>query len=140
MSGINFKLDPRLEQDSVFVCAMELCQVRLHRNAAFPWLMLVPQRDGMVEVLDLDSHAQDILWHEVRFAATAVQKLFTPKKLNIAAIGNITSQLHVHVIARYADDKAWPQPVWNSGVSADYSDDDLATRVTLLQGALAFNG
>lgn len=120
MSGINFTLDPRIESDSVFICDLELCHVRLHKNAAFPWIMLMPRRAGMVEIFDLSADDRAVLWAELERAAAVMTKIYGPKKLNIANLGNVTPQLHIHVIARFDTDGAWPGPVWNSGVTTTY--------------------
>lgn len=121
---MTFILDPRIESDSAFVCDLELCHVRLHKNAAFPWIMLMPRRAGLVEVFDLNEADQKILWTELRRAAAVMTQLYKPKKLNIANLGNVTPQLHIHVIARFDTDGAWPGPVWNAGVTAPYDNID----------------
>lgn len=122
---MNFNLDPKLEADSVFVCDMELSQVRLIKNAAFPWLLLIPRQNNLVEIFDLSVPDQEKLLKEIRHAADVMKKLYQPKKLNVANLGNVVPQLHVHVIARHDTDKAWPNPVWNSGVKEEYAANDL---------------
>lgn len=112
-------LDPRLLADSVAVASLDLCQVRLAKNAAWPWVILVPQVADVVEVTDLSSSDYAQLWDEVRIVSRALQAVVAkPDKMNIAAIGNIVRQLHVHVVARYDGDPAWPGPVWGSGHQA----------------------
>lgn len=133
----DFILDPRLENDSVFLCDLKLCQARLHKNAAFPWILLIPKRPDIVEILDLNDEDQDTLYNETLFAANMLKKLYKPTKINIATLGNVVPQLHMHVIARSNTDKAWPQPVWNSGVKDDYSPEDLESTVQQLQKALS---
>lgn len=113
-------LDPRLESDSTFITALELCDVRLTHNAAFPWLLLIPREDGIVEIIDLTPSNQRLLMQEIVLVSQVLQQLFQPTKLNVASLGNIVSQFHVHIVARYDRDKAWPHPVWNSGVHIDY--------------------
>lgn len=132
-----FKLDSRLENDSVFLTDLKLSQVRLHKNAAFPWVMLVPKRNDVVEILDLKDDDQDTLWDEILFVSNVMKRLFKPKKLNVANLGNVVPQLHVHVIARFEEDKAWPGPVWNSGVKRDYELEEAEKIVKQLQAALA---
>jgi diadenosine tetraphosphate (Ap4A) HIT family hydrolase len=122
---MTFILDPRLENDSVFICDLPLSQVRLSKNSAFPWLLLIPRQNDIVEIFDLSVADQGVLLNEMRVAAAVLKKLFTPKKLNVANLGNVVPQLHVHVIARFEEDKAWPGPVWNSGVKEYYADDEL---------------
>jgi diadenosine tetraphosphate (Ap4A) HIT family hydrolase len=107
-----FELDPRLEGDSLPVIDLALCQVRLMNDARYPWLVLVPRRAGMVELFDLEEADQQQLHQDIRRCGEALRTLYRPDKLNIAALGNQVSQLHVHVIARFGDDAAWPDPVW----------------------------
>jgi len=132
----SFTLDPRLENDSVFICDWNLSHVRLHRNAAFPWLLLMPRRDGMRDIIDLSEPDQEEFLREIRFASQVMKKLYDPTKLNVANLGNIVSQLHVHVVARFDTDEAWPGPIWNSGVSKEYETDRLAATIQMLQQEL----
>ena len=113
-------LDPRLESDSTFIIDLDLSQVRLSHNAAFPWILLIPQHEGISEILELTPHDQQVLMQEIVLSSHVMQHLFQPTKLNVASLGNVVPQLHVHIVARYDHDKAWPNPVWNSGVSAVY--------------------
>jgi diadenosine tetraphosphate (Ap4A) HIT family hydrolase len=113
---MSFNLDPKLEADSEFVCDLKLSQVRLIKNAAFPWILLIPRQNDMVEITDLSVSDQEELLREIRQAMNLFKEVFSPKKLNVANLGNVVAQLHVHVIARFETDKAWPGPVWNSGV------------------------
>lgn len=107
-----FTLDPALERDSFFICDYPLCQIRLMDHAAFPWLLLIPRRAGCVEWIDLEREDQHHLSEEIAIISHLFQALVTPDKLNIAALGNQVRQLHVHLIGRYRDDPAWPNPVW----------------------------
>lgn len=113
-------LDPRLESDSTFIIDLSLSQVRLSHNAAFPWILLIPQREGIAEILELSTYDQQVLMQEIVLASHVMQQLFQPTKLNVANLGNVVPQLHVHIVARYNHDKAWPHPIWNSGVSTVY--------------------
>lgn len=112
MSKEVFSLDPRLEADSIAVCSLDLCTVRLMNNATYPWLLLIPQRADLVELIDLDRPGQVQLMDEITLASRALKSATGCYKLNIATLGNQVSQLHVHVIARVRDDPAWPGPVW----------------------------
>lgn len=127
-------LDPRLESDSTFITTLKLCDVRLNHNAAFPWILLIPRREGISEIIDLTPSDQQLLMEEIVLVSQLVQQLFQPTKLNIASLGNIVSQLHVHVVARYNSDKAWPHPIWNSGISIDYDSKAKIERIAQLQG------
>lgn len=132
---MSFALDKRLEADSVLVCDLPLSQVRLHKNAAFPWVLLIPRQNGIVEIIDLSLSDQEQLWHEIRQASQIVKKLFAPTKINVANLGNVVPQLHVHVVARYDTDKAWPGPIWNSGVKEEYNAVMLQDRLAQLKAA-----
>lgn len=112
---MTFELDPVLAADTLELVSFELCDVRLMNDARFPWLILVPRREAAVEILDLDVADQDLLWAEIRAAAGALRAAHRPDKLNIGALGNQVAQLHVHVIARFRGDDAWPAPVWGTG-------------------------
>ncbi|MBX3458230.1 MAG: HIT family protein [Candidatus Paracaedibacteraceae bacterium] len=118
------KLDPRLENTSSFVCDLSLCQVRLSHNAAFPWILLIPKTEHCIEITDLSSSDQHLLMSEINQASQIMQRIFSPNKLNIATLGNVVPQMHIHIIARYTTDPAWPNPVWNT-ISKDYSEQDL---------------
>ncbi|MES2214414.1 MAG: HIT family protein [Pseudomonadota bacterium] len=117
---MGYTLDPRLDADSEFICHLNLSEVRLHKNSAFPWIMLIPKRENIVELIDLSPQDQALLFQEILLASHVVKEHFLPDKLNVANLGNIVSQLHVHIIARFREDLAWPNPVWNSGIKSDY--------------------
>ena len=89
----------------------------------YPWTILVPREPGVTEVIDLALTQQAQLWHESAILSRALKSLFSPDKLNIAALGNVVSQLHVHHIARFYDDVAWPDPVWGKRPSVPYHPD-----------------
>lgn len=131
----DFVVDPKLEADSHFIIDLELSQIRLSNNAAFPWLILVPRRANIVEIIDLDDTDRELLFKEIVLASQIMKQLFQPTKLNVANLGNIVPQLHVHVVARFDKDAAWPGPIWNSGVREDYSPAKLQERMLLVQGA-----
>jgi diadenosine tetraphosphate (Ap4A) HIT family hydrolase len=118
---MSFHLDGQLEADTWTVCDMHLCRVLLARNAAWPWLILVPMRENKVEIIDLSEPEQGMLWREIEKASRALQRLTAPDKLNVAAIGNVVRQLHIHIVSRRMNDPAWPSPIWGSGFSASYS-------------------
>jgi diadenosine tetraphosphate (Ap4A) HIT family hydrolase len=116
-----WSLHPQLAQDTVPVGDLALARVLLANDANFPWLILVPRRPGLVELIDLDDAAQVQLLGEVAAAARALKSITECDKLNIAALGNQVAQLHVHVIARRHSDTAWPKPVWGAAAPAAYS-------------------
>lgn len=107
-----FKLDEKLANDSYFIADLKLSQLILMNNANYPWLILVPKIAGAAEITDLDFANQTELLREINQVAKILQDKFNPHKLNIANLGNMVRQLHIHVIARFKDDAAFPRPVW----------------------------
>ncbi|GGX99373.1 histidine triad (HIT) protein [Litchfieldella qijiaojingensis] len=116
----DFRLDSRLESDSLPVCDLPLCQVRLMNDARFPWLVLIPRRPGIREVFELSSSDQVQLWHEATEVGRVMKDATQGDKLNLATLGNVVAQLHLHVIVRKTDDAAWPAPVWGHGEARSY--------------------
>jgi diadenosine tetraphosphate (Ap4A) HIT family hydrolase len=129
-------LHPQLAEDSHPVATLPLCELRLMDDGNYPWLVLVPRVSEAVELLDLDAAQRHALTDEVDQAARALHALFRPDKLNVAALGNLVPQLHVHVIARYRHDPAWPAPVWGRVAARPYSPETLVERIAALQAAL----
>jgi len=115
-----FSLSPRLEADSVFVTDWPLSQVRLMDDQRFPWLILVPRRAGLEEWAELTRADAHQLSDEIARAGEALTQLYKPTKVNVGALGNIVRQMHVHVIARFETDAAWPGPVWGQGARLPY--------------------
>jgi diadenosine tetraphosphate (Ap4A) HIT family hydrolase len=115
-----FSLDPQLAADSLAVAELPVSVVRLMRDANYPWLLLVPRRDGLAEIVDLDAADRTQLMAEIALASQALRETTRCDKLNVAALGNVVRQLHVHVIARRTTDPAWPKPVWGAVPSTAY--------------------
>jgi diadenosine tetraphosphate (Ap4A) HIT family hydrolase len=115
-----WSLHPQLAQDTVPIGDLALARVLLANDANFPWLILVPRRPGLVELIDLEENAQVQLLGEIAAAAHALKAITECEKLNIAALGNQVAQLHVHVIGRRHGDAAWPKPVWGAAAPAAY--------------------
>ena len=132
-----FELDPRLAADTLPVATLGLCEVRLMNDARFGWLVLVPQRPGMVEIADLDAEERAVLWQEVEHAAAALRSATPCDKLNLGALGNIVRQLHVHLVARREGDDAWPGPVWGSGPAQAWSLDERDRLIEKLRAGLS---
>jgi diadenosine tetraphosphate (Ap4A) HIT family hydrolase len=107
-----FRLDPRLAQDTVELDGWPLCRVRLMNDANYPWLILVPEREAARDIIDLTPRDRAVLMTEIAAASQGLVRLTNPDKLNVAALGNVVAQLHVHIIARFTTDPAWPRPVW----------------------------
>lgn len=120
MSRPDFVLDPRLAADTVPVGDLALCHVLMMDESRFPWLVLVPRRPGMSELTDLDAADAASLWEEIRLSVGVLQALSKPDKVNVAALGNVVAQLHVHVVGRFLSDPAWPGPVWGHGARIPY--------------------
>jgi diadenosine tetraphosphate (Ap4A) HIT family hydrolase len=110
--------------------------VLLAKDSSFPWLILVPERDGVREIHELSDKDQSTLLSEITRATAALGALFAPDKLNVAALGNAVAQLHVHVVARYRTDRAWPRPIWGTGPAAPYEEERLASMLARLRAAL----
>lgn len=112
-----FELDPRLARDSDLVSRLDLCQLRLSRDARWPWLILIPERNAVSETFELSPDEQATLSRETNRVGTALKQVTGATKINIGALGNIVRQLHVHVVARTEDDANWPGPIWGFGVA-----------------------
>lgn len=130
-----FELDARLARDCISITDLPLCNVRLMDNKKFPWLVLIPRVGGASEWIDLDRETQHQLSDEIAIVSHILKALVTPDKLNIATLGNQVPQLHVHVIARYKGDPAWPNPVWG-GPSEYYKDEESSRFIYDLKSAL----
>ncbi len=121
-----FALDPRLEQDTFALGDFPLCRLLLSKDANYPWFILVPRRAGISEVFQLDDSEREQLWKETNFLSETLKHCFAADKMNVAALGNVVSQLHMHVIVRRRDDVAWPAPVWGNKPAIEYSSDQLS--------------
>jgi diadenosine tetraphosphate (Ap4A) HIT family hydrolase len=116
-----FVLSPRLAADSIFLADWPLSQIRLLDDSRFPWLMLVPRRPDLGEWMQLGDDDLLALAQEIKRASEALTRIASPDKINVGALGNIVRQLHVHVVARFTRDAAWPGPVWGSGERVPYA-------------------
>ena len=129
-----FELDSRLESGLLFVCDFELCQVRMMPDPECPWLVLVPKRAGMREIHELSESDQGLLLAEITRCTKLLEEKFTPEKINLGALGNIVPQLHIHLIARYLTDRAWPDPIW--GVAMQNDPEKVEQNLAIVQAAL----
>jgi diadenosine tetraphosphate (Ap4A) HIT family hydrolase len=116
----DWSLHPQLAQDTVPVGDLGLSRVLLSNDANYPWLILVPRRPRLVEIIDLAENEQVQLLGEIAKAARVLKAVTECEKLNVAALGNVVAQLHVHVIARRHSDAAWPKPVWGAAPPSAY--------------------
>jgi diadenosine tetraphosphate (Ap4A) HIT family hydrolase len=131
-----FQLDTRLASDCVNIGHFTLCTALLMKDANYPWVILVPMRADICEIFELDELDQEQLAWESSHVAKAMKRLFQADKMNIAALGNVVPQLHVHHVARLTDDPAWPNPVWGKVPIRGYTVAALQERVKQLQQAL----
>ncbi|MFC4699562.1 HIT domain-containing protein [Glaciecola siphonariae] len=138
-SEMDFKLHPQLIADSMHLARLDLCEVRIINDANYPWFLLVPQRNGLVELHDLTLDEQQLLTIESRLLSGAIINCFAPDKLNVASIGNMVSQLHVHHIARFKTDLAWPKPVWGLFEAKPYEQGQLSERIESMHTCLKAN-
>lgn len=121
-----FVLDSRLQQDTLPMGDLPLCRLLLSNDSNYPWFILVPRRADISEVFQLEAADQLQLWQETTELAQLLQSVFQADKMNVAALGNVVSQLHMHVIVRRRDDVAWPAPVWGKHPVQPYSDEEVA--------------
>jgi diadenosine tetraphosphate (Ap4A) HIT family hydrolase len=130
------ELHPQLAKDCIELGRFSLCRLLLMNDANYPWFILVPMRDGMHEIHELFEADQQQLLRESSLVSCMLVDAFRADKVNIAALGNIVPQLHIHHIARYKDDPAWPAPVWGKHAAKPYPDKDLQELVSKVQLAL----
>ena len=124
LRAANWTLDPLLERDTTAIGDLPLCRALLINDANYPWVLLVPRRHAAVEIIDLEYVEQAQLMTEVAHASRTLKAMTGCDKINVAALGNVVSQLHVHIIARSRGDAAWPRPVWNVAPPKNYDPDD----------------
>lgn len=130
-----FVLHPQLETDTHPVGNLPLCRVLLMNNALYPWVILVPQHNNLTEITDLSAPQRAQLMEETATVASTMKQIYWPEKMNIAALGNQVPQLHVHIIARFKTDQAWPNPVWGQG-SKPYSPSGRDQTIEVLRARL----
>ncbi|MEN5363320.1 HIT family protein [Brevundimonas intermedia] len=132
---MGFEVAPAFEAGSVAAAEWPLCHVRLQDDARFPWLILIPRVEGAVELEDLSVEQRAMLMEETVRAGALVRRLGVVEKLNVGAIGNVTAQLHVHVVGRRRDDGLWPDPVWGRGLAAPYTDEERVRLMSILSSS-----
>jgi len=129
---MSFTLHPDLQRDGIPLGTFALCQVLLINDSHYPWFVLVPQRENISDTIDLNPEDYAALWQESRLFSQAIMDAFNGEKLNVAALGNMTPQLHIHHIVRYKSDAAWPGPIWGKQALQPY----LETEIRDLQAKL----
>jgi len=134
---MTFSLHPQLAGDTAPVCDLPLSAALLMNDARFPWIILVPRVPNVRDLVDLNHSDQIVLLDEINRTCQTLKMLFTPDKLNVASLGNMVPQLHVHIIARHTTDAAWPAPVWGAGTIKPYDESTRASRLAALASELA---
>jgi len=122
--GKGYKLDVRLESDTIFLCSLFLCDVLLMNEKQVPWFILVPRVKDAVELFDLSEENRGLVFEESIFIAEKIKSHYRCEKINIAVLGNMVRQLHIHIIGRHSADPAWPNPVWGNLISQKYSEQE----------------
>jgi diadenosine tetraphosphate (Ap4A) HIT family hydrolase len=135
-ADVAFALDPRLQADTQPIGDLPFTRVLLMDDARFPWLVLVPRIAGLRELIELSQGDQQRLLDDINLAAHVMHAIEKPDKLNIAMLGNVVPQFHVHVIARFERDAAWPKPVWGVGERIPYAAHELRRYADELAAAL----
>ena len=132
-----FEMDKRLVKDTIVLGDFGLSRVLLMNDSRYPWLILVPRVADISEVFVLTAQQQQQLWQETSVVGQALKDVFQADKINIATLGNVVKQLHMHVVVRMQNDAAWPAPVWGKGEAQPYSAEALADMRVRLHAALA---
>ena len=132
-----WSLNPQLERDSSTLGNLPLCHIRLMNDANYPWLLLIPRCANATEIMDLSETDQAHLMREITKTIRALKTETSCHKINVAAIGNVVAQLHVHVVARFRTDTAWPKPVWGAAPARAYDDAALQKLLASLRAQLA---
>jgi len=131
-----FELHTQLAADTAFVTDALLCRILLMNDANFPWLILVPRRAGLRDYHNLSADDLAVVNDEIVKTSRVLTALYKPDKINVAALGNMVSQLHIHVIARFTDDVAWPKPVWGVDSAKPYAPEALEARLVEFRRAI----
>ena len=130
---MSFTLHPTLQKDCIELGQLELCRVLLMNDSQFPWLILVPERENITEIHQLSADDQQQLMRESSYIAEQLATLYHADKMNIAALGNMVPQLHIHHVVRYKTDKAWPAPIWGKFDALAYTDEELDSTLKKLE-------
>jgi diadenosine tetraphosphate (Ap4A) HIT family hydrolase len=131
-----FELHPRLTQDCIAIGRFDLCQLLLMNDSQYPWFILVPERTDLQEIYQLSKADQELLTEESSYLAENLSILYKADKMNIATIGNLVPQLHIHHIVRYRSDKAWPAPVWGKFPAVPYTEQQIADNLERIKDRL----
>jgi len=137
MDAVSFVIDSQLKQTSYPLTSLDVCDLRLVDDQRWPWLLIIPRIPHAVELIDITPDLRAQVWLEIDHVGRVMRDQFSPHKLNIAALGNQVRQLHVHCIARFPEDEAWPNPVWGVGDSVPYDSELLNSRLNALRDAFS---
>ncbi|MEQ1559243.1 MAG: HIT family protein [Methyloglobulus sp.] len=133
---MKFKLHPQLKQDCIAIGRFELCHLLMINDSQFPWFVLVPEINGITEIFQLNKPQQSLLIEESSTLADTLNTLYNADKINIAAIGNLVPQLHIHHVVRYRTDKVWPAPIWGKLPAIAYLEQELSDTLGSITHAL----
>ena len=137
---MSFELHSQLQQDCIELGRFELCRLLLMNDSRYPWFILVPERPKITEIYELSEDDQIQLTRESSHLARELAACFNAGKMNIAALGNMVPQLHIHHIVRYRTDPAWPGPIWGKGEAVPYGDDAQVQVIARVASALTASG
>ncbi|MFA6164893.1 MAG: HIT domain-containing protein [Methylobacter sp.] len=133
---MTFQLHPRLQQDCITIGHFELCRLLMMNDSQYPWFVLVPEKADMSEIYQLTKPDRELLTEESSYLAENLAELYHADKMNIAAIGNMVPQLHIHHIVRYQTDRAWPAPVWGKFDAVPYTEQQITDNLARLRKQL----
>ncbi|MDD5411173.1 MAG: HIT domain-containing protein [Methylobacter sp.] len=134
-----FQIHPQLQQDCITIGRFELCRLLMMNDSQYPWFILVPEKADMSEIYQLTKPDRELLTEESNCLAENLAELYQADKMNIAAIGNMVPQLHIHHIVRYQTDRAWPAPVWGKFDAVPYTEQQITANLALLRKQLGNN-
>ena len=130
---MSFTLDSRLENSSLLIASIDAFQIRLVNDKRYIWLLIIPTMANITELDDLQPETQTALFQLASQLSSSIKSHFNADKMNIATIGNIVSQFHLHIVARKQIDAAWPEPVWGKGIAEPYGDEDAGAMLAQMQ-------
>ncbi len=133
---MNFHLHPQLKKDCIEIGRFELSRLLLMNDSQYPWCILVPERSDVTEIYQLSRQERVLLQEESCLLSETLAEIYQADKMNVAAIGNLVPQLHIHHLVRYKTDRTWPAPVWGKAAAIPYSDSQLEENIEKIQTAL----
>jgi diadenosine tetraphosphate (Ap4A) HIT family hydrolase len=132
-----FQLHPQLQQDCIDIGRFNLCRLLMMNDRQYPWFILVPEKPGLQEIYQLTQTERAMLIDESSYLAENLAELYRADKMNIAAIGNLVPQLHIHHVVRYQNDKSWPSPIWGKFEAIPYSEQETKDALTRIKMQLS---